>query len=92
MWGLVTSVAVPAMVHEIERKHKFLAEQRKRMKETLTPEEFEKWEREQLEERRHQDICAAIRATKPDPVPQDDGIGMGKLLIAACIAGSIARD
>ena len=62
------------------------------MKESLTAEEFDKWEKQEIEERRHQEICDAIRATKPDPIKQDDGIGMAGLIFGACVAGSIARD
>ena len=69
------------------RKHR-----RETMRQRLSPDQFIEWEKEQTIERRHQEIVDAIRATKPDAVPQDDGIGMTGIIFAACIAGSIANN
>jgi hypothetical protein len=34
-------------------------------RERMTPEQFEDWQRERTEERRHQQLCAAIRDSRP---------------------------
>lgn len=56
----------------------------------LTPEEKqaarEKRRLEKIEERRHRELCQAIRDSKPD----NKGIGMAGLIFGACLAGSIA--
>ena len=36
-------------------------------RERLTPEQFQEWKRERTEERRHQELCQAIRDTGRKP-------------------------
>ena len=56
------------------------------MRETLSPEEFKEWEIKETEERRHRELCQAIRDSKPDinysSGPSSDGMAYGVLGLA----------
>ena len=93
MFGIEQSVVTGLGAYTLGREAiEMRKARREAMKRELSQEDFEKWEKAELEERRHQDICNAIRATKPDQVKCDDGLGIGGLLFAAYIGASIARD
>lgn len=59
------------------------------MRETLSVEDYEKWRQERTEERRHQETLKAIRDSKPEP--QED-ISLARVIIGACLLGSIMGD
>jgi len=79
-------VAAHCSMKENERKTKAKQAKIALMKETLSPEEFKQWEKDETEERRHQEVCQAIRATKPDPVTSDcSGAGLFGLAVGLSI-------
>jgi hypothetical protein len=96
MFGLLAVPVMQAMVGSIaaiEKETKLRNDRLVLMRETLSPEDFEKWEAKETEERRHREVCEAIRATKPDPVqPKDDSMSLFKVILGAGIIGSMIDD
>lgn len=96
MWGITPVLVMQATVGAIavyENSANLYKEKVALMRETLSPEDFEKWEAKETEERRHREVCDAIRATKPDPVqPKDDSMSLFKVILGAGIIGSMIDD
>lgn len=57
--GAIAAIAIAQAEADMERR----AVERARA--SLTPEQFDKWQADRTAERRHQELCAAIRASRP---------------------------
>ena len=93
MWGTCGYLSAVAAINASQATVDYHKQRRDMMRETLSPEEFKEWEIKETEERRHREVCDAIRATKPDPVqPKDDSMSLFKVILGAGIIGSMIDD
>ena len=92
MYGIAAAAcAVLQAQHEAEAERK--------MRESLTPEQYREWQAERTAERRHRELCEALRAsgrsqyTPWNPIGRraasDSGISVGSLALGLAIGAAI---
>lgn len=88
MYGSIPSIVKNA-IDEAESHRLIKNKQRELMKSTLSPEDFKEWQKYELEERRHQETCQAIRASRPSTIKSDDTASLGFAILAGGLIGSM---
>lgn len=61
MFLMIDPSALVAIAAENEKARQREEERVQMMRENLTPEQFKEWQAEETAERRHRELCAAIR-------------------------------